>query len=499
MSADERRLDSELRLRHARALTRRHFLQSCQVGLGALALGSLVGEAAGGEPAAGPVGTSPANPLAPKPPPLPAKAKSVIYLHMSGGPPQQELFDWKPKLVEHHLKPCPDDLLKNARFAFIKGHPKLLGTPYKFQQHGKSGAWLSELLPNLATVVDELAIVRSMWTDQFNHSPAELFLYTGNARAGAASIGSWITYGLGSENQELPGFVVLLSGGTDPSGGKSLWGSGFLPSVYQGVQCRSQGEPILYVNDPKGMSRDVRRRSLDALKQLNQFEHAQFGDPETLTRIEQYELAYRMQMAVPEVMDIGKETKETLEAYGAQPGAGSFANNCLLARRLVEKGVRYVRLFDWGWDSHGTNKGDDIVEHLPGKCKETDRPIAALVKDLKQRGLLDQTLVVWGGEFGRTAMNEERAGSKFLGRDHHPHCFSIWLAGGGIKPGIVFGATDELSYFITEGKVTIGDLQATILHQLGLDPFKLSYFYQGLNNRLIGPTDEPRVRKELLA
>lgn len=483
--------DPAFRLALARAQTRRHFLQNCQLGLGALALGSLLGDRARGEP------TAPANPLAEKAPPLPAKAKSVIYLHMSGGPPQQELFDWKPKLVEHHLQPCPDELLRNQRFAFIKGHPKLLGTPYKFQQHGRSGAWVSELLPNLAGMVDELAIVKSMWTDQFNHSPAELFLFTGTARAGAASMGSWITYGLGSENQELPGFVVLLSGGTDPSGGKSLWGSGFLPSVYQGVQCRSEGEPILYVTDPKGLSRDARRRSLDALKKLNELEHQRFGDPETLTRISQYELAYRMQISVPEVMDISRESVATRQMYGAQPGAGSFANNCLLARRLVEQGVRYVQLFDWGWDCHGTGEGDDIVKHLPAKCKEIDRPIAALLKDLKQRGLLDQTLVVWGGEFGRTAMNEERAGSKFLGRDHHPHCFTIWLAGGGVKPGIVLGQTDELGYFITEGKMTVGDLQATLLRQLGLDPYKLAYKYQGLNNRLIGPTDEPRVRSEL--
>jgi Protein of unknown function (DUF1501) len=344
-----------------------------------------------------------------------------------------------------------------------------------------------------------MAIVRSMNTDQFNHAPAELFLHTGSARAGGASIGSWVTYGLGSESQDLPGFVVLLSGGTDPSGGKSVWGSGFLPSVYQGVQCRSEGEPILYVSDPKGMSRDVRRRSLDALRNLNEFELKQFGDPETLTRIAQYELAYRMQISVPSVMDISREPKQVIEAYGAQPGAASFANNCLQARRLVERGVRYVQLFDWGWDMHGTGAENDLVTGLPKKCKEVDQPIAALVQDLKARGLLDETLVVWGGEFGRTPMNEERAGSKFLGRDHHPHCFTIWMAGGGVKPGIVFGETDDFSYFVTKDKVPVFDLQATILHLLGLDPHKLHYKYQGLNQRLIGPTEEPRVRHELLA
>jgi hypothetical protein len=482
------------RLQRARSLTRRHFLRHCRLGVGAMALGALLErEAVPQAPAV------PASPLAPKRPMLRPRAKSVIYLHMSGAPPQQELFDWKPKLVEFNMRPCPDELLKNQKFAFIKGHPKLLGTPFQFRQYGPSGAWISELLPHTTTIAGEIAIIRSMHTDQFNHSPAELFLHTGLARAGGASIGSWATYGLGSESQDLPGFVVLLSGGTDPSGGKSVWGSGFLPSVYQGVQCRGEGEPILYVSDPKGMSRDVRRRSLDALRQLNEQELKDFGDPETLTRIAQYELAYRMQVSVPSVMDISQEPRYAIEAYGAQPGAASFANNCLQARRLVERGVRYVQLFDWGWDIHGTGKGDDIVTALPKKCREVDQAVAALIKDLKQRGLLDETLVVWGGEFGRTAMNEERAGSKFLGRDHHPHCFSIWMAGGGVKPGFVFGATDDFSYHITEDKLPVFDLQATILHLLGLDPYKLSYRNQGLNQRLIGPTEEPRVRHELLA
>jgi hypothetical protein len=484
----------DLHLEQTRALTRRHFFKQCQVGVGAMALASLLD----GETRAR-AADEPPSPLTPRPPHFAPRAKAVIYLHMSGSPPQQELFDWKPKLVEHNMQPCPDELFKNERFAFIKGHPKLLGTPYKFKQYGPSGAWISELLPNLATVADDIAFIRSMHTDQINHAPAELFLHTGAARAGGASIGSWVTYGLGSESQDLPGFVVLLSGGTDPTGGKSVWGSGFLPSVYQGVQCRSEGEPILYVSDPKGMSRDVRRRSLDALRSLNEFELRQFGDPETLTRIAQYELAYRMQIAVPSVMDISQEPKHVIEAYGAQPGAASFANNCLQARRLVERGVRYVQLFDWGWDIHGTGAGDDIVTALPKKCKEVDRPIVALLKDLKSSGLLDETLVVWGGEFGRTPMNEERAGSKFLGRDHHPHCFSLWMAGGGVKPGFVFGETDDFSYFITKDKVPVADLQCTILHLMGLDPHKLSYKYQGLNQRLIGPTEEPRVRHELLA
>lgn len=480
--------------RVAKSLTRRHFLRDGTVGLGALALAAL-------EPGAIATarGETKGDPLAPRSSPLPAKAKSVIYLHMSGAPPQQDLFDWKPKLVEHNMEPCPDELLKNQRFAFIKGHPKLLGTPYKFEQHGKSGAWVSELLPNLAGMVDDMAIVRSMVTDEFNHAPAEMFLYTGSPRVGSASMGSWITYGLGTENRDLPGFVVLLSGGTDPTGGKSLWSSGFLPSVYQGVTCRTSGEPILYVSNPAGLDRAGRRKELDALRELNELELEEFGDPETRTRIDQYELAYRMQMSVPEVTDISREPANIREMYGIKPGESSFANNCLLARRLVEQGVRYVQLFDWGWDIHGTGPGDDIVTALPKKCKDIDRPVAALLRDLKQRGLLDETLVIWGGEFGRTSMNEERNGSKFLGRDHHPHCFTLWMAGGGVRGGIVHGETDELGYLPVRDTVTVHDLQATILHLLGFDPYQFSFKYQGLRQRLIGPEGTAKVQTALLA
>jgi hypothetical protein len=485
-----------LQQQHAQLITRRHFFRRCNSGIGAIALASLMGDKLRAAAAAA---AQDANPLAPKPAPLPARAKRVIYLHMSGSPPQHDLFDYKPKLIEMNGKPCPDSFLKGERFAFIKGHPKCLGTPHKFRQHGRNGTWISDLLPNIARHADDVAVVKSMWTDQFNHAPAELLLHTGNPIAGKASMGSWVTYGLGSESENLPGFVVLVSGGTDPTGGKSLWSSGFLPSVYQGVQCRSAGEPILYVTDPKGMTRDTRRRSLDALKKLNEVELQTFGDPETLTRINQYELAYRMQTAVPEVMDIGRESKETLAAYGAQPGSGSFANNCLLARRLVEKGVRYVQLFDWGWDMHGTGPDGDLITGLPNKCKQMDQPVGALLADLKQRGLLDDTLVIWGGEFGRTPLNEERDGSKLLGRDHHPHAFSIFMAGGGIKPGITYGETDELGYRVVDKKVHVHDLQATILHQLGIDPHKFSYPYQGLNQRLIGPTEDPGVVHGLLA
>jgi hypothetical protein len=478
-----------------RTLTRRHFLQTSQAGLGAMALSHLLGRAV----TAAPETRAADNSLTPKQAHFPAKAKRIIYLEMAGAPPQQELFDYKPTLVKLNMQPCPDEFLKNQRFAFIKGHPKLLGSPYKFQQHGQSGQWVSDLFPNVSRIVDDIAVIRSMNTDQFNHAPADLMLFTGSPRFGSASMGSWITYGLGSESQDLPGFVVLISGGSDPTGGKSTWGSGFLPSVFQGVQCRGSGEPILYVNDPKGMDRQSRRRSLDALKKLNEIELSQFGDPETQTRISQYELAYRMQIAVPEVMDISKEPKHVQEQYGAVPGAASFANNCLLARRLVERGVRYVQLFDWGWDIHGTGTGDDIMNALPKKCKEVDQPIAALIQDLKAHGLLEDTLVVWGGEFGRTSMNEARGGSTFLGRDHHPHCYSIWMTGGGIKGGISYGQTDDFGYFVTENAMGVHDLQATILHLMGLDPHKLAYAYQGLEQRLIGPEGTAKVVRELLA
>ena len=488
-------MNLEPRTWNARALTRRQFFRQSGLSLGVIALGGLLSRE--GYAGAAPVRKI-GNPLAPQKPPFAPRAKSIIYLHMSGAPPSLDLFDWKPKLVELHLKPCPEELLKGQRFAFIKGVPRMLGSPYKFAQYGKSGAWVTELLPHFTEIVDDVTLVKSMWTDQFNHAPAELFIYTGSPRAGAASMGSWLTYGLGTENQDLPGFVVLLSGGTDPTGGKSLWGSGFLPSVYQGVQCRSAGEPILFANNPAGMNRSSRRRTLDALDKLDELEVKQFGDPETLTRISQYELAYRMQISVPEVFDISKEPVQVHELYGTKPGEASFANNCLLARRLVERGVRYVQLYDWGWDIHGTGAGDDLLTQFPKKCRDVDRACAALIKDLAQRGLLDETLVIWGGEFGRTPMNEARGGSIFLGRDHHPHCFTIWLAGGGIKPGLVYGETDELGYGIVQNKVSVRDLQTTILHLMGLDAHELTFRFQGLNQRLIGPADEGQVVREIL-
>ena len=478
----------------ARLATRRHFLKQCQLGLGGIALSQLLA----GDALAGVDGRtdSEKRPLAPRTKMLPARAKNVIYLHMAGSPPQHELFDYKPELAKRDQQICPDALVEGKTFAFIKGKPKLLGPRYRFSQRGETGSWISEMVPHLASCADDLCIINSMATDQFNHAPAQLLLHTGNQQFGGASLGAWVTYGLGSENQNLPGFIVMVSGGSMPSGGKSLWGSSFLPSIYQGVQCRTGGEPVLYVNNPKGMSREIRRKSLDAIRELNQRELELFRDSETLTRISQYELAYRMQVAVPEVMDISRESKATLESYGANPGTGSFANNCLLARRLVEQGVRFVQLYDWGWDIHGTGPHDDLMHQFPKKCKGMDRPVAALLKDLKQRGMLDETLVIWGGEFGRTPMNEARNGSKFLGRDHHPDCFTTWIAGGGMKPG-VHGQTDELGYHVVEDKVTVRDFQATILHALGIDPHHLSFAYQGLDQRFIGPANTPQVKHEL--
>jgi hypothetical protein len=404
---------------------------------------------------------------------------------MAGSPPHLDLFDYKPELVARSGEPCPDEFLKGRRFAFTSGVPKLLGTPRRFAQHGQCGAWVSDALPQLAGMVDDLTIVRSMTTDQFNHAPAQLLIYTGSARQGRPSMGTWATYGLGSENRNLPGFVVLISSGTSPSAGKSAWGSAFLPSVYQGVQCRSKGDPVLYVSNPDGMNQSMRRLSLDALRDLNELQAARTGNLETQTRIAQYELAYRMQTSVPEVMDISREPQWVIDRYGAQPGQASLANNCLLARRLVEQGVRFVQLFDWGWDYHGTNPKEDLRDGLTKKCAGMDRAVSALISDLKARGLLEETLVVWGGEFGRTPFREGRtAKGKVLGRDHYPDCFTMFMAGGGVKSGLVWGETDELGFSITRDPVHIHDLQATILHLLGMDHERLTHRFQGRDYRL---------------
>lgn len=506
--SSQRRLLDKIEPSHAQQLlreqTRRHFLSRGGFSLGAIALaalesgagGSILGNRALGASADAGQDRGPEHFLSDE---RKASARRVIYIHLAGSPPQQETFDYKPELIKWDGKDAPASLIEGKTFAFIKGVPTMLGPRFPFAQHGQSGAWVSDRFPHLARHVDKMLFVKSMTTDQFNHAPAQLMTLTGQARFGYPSIGSWITYGLGSMNQNLPGFVVLLSGGQLPSAGKNAWGSGFLPSVHQGVQCRTTGDPVLYLSDPPGMDRATRRRSLDALKQLNHIQHQQTGDPETISRIEQYELAYRMQINAPQVMDIGQETSATLERYGAQPGESSFANNCLLARRLIENDVRFVNLFDWGWDVHGTGPHDDLIHKFPEKCAQTDRPIAALLDDLASRGLLEDTLVVWSGEFGRTAMNEARGGSKFLGRDHHPDCFSIWLAGGGIKGGTSFGATDEFANQVIQDPVTPHDLQATILFALGLDPERFSYPYQGLNARLIGPADDARVMRDWLS
>lgn len=467
-----------------KSVTRRYFFQRCGVGLGSLALTSLLNPRLSAEPRIPePSGPKP-GPLSPRAPHFPAKAKRVIYLHMAGAPSQLDLFDNKPRLVELNGQAVPEELIKGERFAFIKGKPKCLASPYKFARHGRSGAELSELLPHLAGVADEIAIVRSMHTEQFNHAPAQLFVHTGSQLQGRPSMGSWVAYGLGSENSDLPGFIVLTSGISNPDGGTALWSSGFLPTVYQGTQFRSQGDPVLYVSNPDGISPRVRRDSLDVIRDLNEMEFERVGDPEIVTRIAQYELAFRMQTSVPELMDISREPPEVHELYGTTPGRPSFANNCLLARRLAERGVRFIQLYHWGWDNHGTGTGDDLMTALPKRCQETDRPSAALIHDLKQRGLLDDTLIVWGGEFGRTPMNEGRAGSPFLGRDHHPHCFSMWMAGGGIKPGLTYGSTDELGYNVVENPVHVHDLQATILQCLGLEHKRLTYRFQGRDFRL---------------
>jgi hypothetical protein len=482
---------------HLQLKTRREFLKNCQVGIGALALSSLLGGS--GIASSGIAGEETViNPLAPKKPPLAAKAKRIIYLHLTGSPPHLDLYDYKPELVKHTGEPCPESFLKGKKFAFTSGTPKLLGTPRKFAQYGKGGVWLSDAIPHLHDVADEMCVIKSMYTEQFNHAPAELLLYTGSPRAGRPSMGSWVTYGLGTENENLPGFVVLISSGVQPNGGKSSFGSGFLPSVYQGVQCRSKGDPVLYASDPPGMDRALRRESLDALRDLNQMQSRELGDPETLTRIAQYELAFRMQMSVPEVMNISKETKETLAEYGANPGDASFANNCLLARRLVEQGVRYVQLFDWGWDFHGTGPQEDIRDGLTKKCATMDRPIAALIKDLKQRGLLADTLIVCSGEFGRTPFREGRTASGgVLGRDHYPDCFSVWMAGAGLKAGYTYGESDEFGFSIAHDKVHIHDLQASILHLLGFDHTRLTYRFQGRDYRLTDVSGE--VVKGILA
>ncbi|BCX49297.1 sulfatase [Haloferula helveola] len=491
-------LFQHLQTEQLRHVTRRHFLRDCTTGLGGMWLASQ-GIASGSGILK--IDHDPSNPLASLSPTLPPKVKRVIYLHMVGAPSQLELFDYKPQLQKYDGKDCPQEYLEGQRFAFIQGVPKMLGPQFEFKQHGQSGAWISDRLPELAKHADKMCFIKTMQTDQFNHGPAQLLVHTGNQNLGYPSMGSWVTWGLGTENQNLPGFMVLISGGRLPRVGASLWGSGFLPSVYQGVQCRSAGDPVLNAANPQGVNREIRRAALDSLKTLNEQTHADFNDPETVTRIAQYEMAFRMQVSVPEVMTIDDEPAHIHEMYGTQPGKESFANNCLLARRLAENGVRFIQLFDWGWDSHGSNKNEAINHGFKSKCDSIDKPISALLTDLDQRGMLDDTLVVWGGEFGRTPMQENRGGGErnaFVGRDHNPNAFTLWMAGAGVKPGMTYGETDDMGYLAASDPVHIRDFHATLLQLVGFEHKRLAFPFQGLDQRLTG-VKPARIVKDILA
>ncbi|MFK7923431.1 MAG: DUF1501 domain-containing protein, partial [Bacteroidia bacterium] len=465
--------------RHRKFQTRRHFLRNTGLGLAGMWMGGLAG-------CDSPEQAQSINPVLAKAAQFAPKAKRVIYLHMAGAPSQLELFDYKPELAKLDGLECPPSLLEGKRFAFIQGVPTMLGPRFKFDQYGESGATVSELFPHFKDVVDDVAFLKAMHTDEFNHAPAQFFAHTGSPRQGRPSMGAWVTYGLGSENENLPGFCVLISGQSAPSAGKSVWGSGFLPSVHQGVQLRSQGDPVQSIQDPDGISRDLRKAAIETINAINKAQHETVGDPETLARISQYELAFRMQMTVPEAMDISLEPDYIHQMYGTQPGQTSFANNCLLARRLAERGVRFIQLYHRGWDSHGSNAFESLNHGFLERCQEVDQPMTALLKDLKQRGLLEDTLVVWGGEFGRTPMRENRGGkfAPFDGRDHHKEAFTMWMAGGGVKPGITYGETDAIGYSGVKDRIHIHDLQATILHAMGMDHEKLTYRFQGRDFRL---------------
>lgn len=458
-----------------RHVTRRWFFRDCGVGLGAMALGSLLGSGSARSHAATTGAGASSDPMAPKPGHHAPKAKRVIYLFMAGAPSHLELFDYKPELAKWSGKLPPKELLEGYRSAFINPNSALLGPRFKFQRHGRCGMELSELLPHLGGVADEIALVKSMHTDAFNHAPAQIFMNTGSTQFGRPSFGAWTTYGLGSESSDLPSYVVFNTGRNGSSGGASNWGAGFLPSVHQGVMFRNTGDPVLYLSNPPGVDRKIQRDSLDTLKALNQERLGVMGDPEIATRINSFEMAYRMQASAPELMDISREPKSVLDLYGAEPGKNSFASSCLLARRLVERGVRFVQIFHEAWDQHG-----NLAKDLSKNCQDTDRASAALIHDLQQRGMLDDTLVIWGGEFGRTPMVQ--GGDD--GRDHHPNCFSLWLAGGGIRPGMTLGESDDFGFNATRDKVHVHDLHATLLHLLGFDHEKLTYRFQGREFRL---------------
>lgn len=463
------------------AVARRWFLQQCGVGLGVAALGQLMG----GSPASAETAST-----AVRSPHFTPRAKHVIYLFMAGAPSHLELLDYKPQLAKFDGTMPPAELLKNYRAAFIDPRSRLLGPRFTFAQYGQSGAWVSELMPNFARIVDDVTIIRSVSTDAFNHAPAQVLMSTGSQQFGRPSLGSWISYGLGSENKDLPAFVVFSSGAKGPSGGSAVWSSGFLPTVHDGVLFRTTGDPVLYLSNPPGIDEEVQRDTLDVVGELNQRRLNAIGDPEIATRINSFELAFRMQASAPDLMDISNEPKHVLEMYGAEPGVPSFAKNCVLARRLVERGVRFVQLFHEAWDQHGNLRND-----LKKNCKDTDKACAALVEDLKARGLLDETIVIWGGEFGRTPMVQ---GDGDDGRDHHPNAFTMWLAGGGFKPGVVYGESDELGFNVARDKVHVHDLHATLLHQLGFDHSKFTFRFQGLDARLTG-VEPAHVVHEIIA
>jgi hypothetical protein len=453
--------------------------------LGAMALGDLLSDS----PARAAAGKD--DPLAPRHPPHRASAQSVIFLFMAGAPSHLELFDNKPQLAKYDGTLPPSNLIKDYRAAFINPNSTLLGPRFKFARYGQCGAEMSELLPHMAQVADDITIVKSLVTDAFNHAPGQILMSTGNQQFGKPSLGSWTLYGLGSESRDLPGFVVFSTGSKGPSGGNSNWGSGFLPTVYQGVQFRATGEPVLYLSNPQGVDEPLQRRSLDTINALNRSRLDTVGDPEIETRINAFEMAYRMQASAPELMNLLEEPQYILDMYGAEPGKSSFASTCLLARRLVQRGVRFVEIFHEAWDQHG-----NLVSGLKQNCKDTEKACAALIKDLKQQGMLDQTLVVWGGEFGRTPMVQ---GGGRDGRDHHPNAFTMWLAGGGTKPGVTFGQSDEFGFNVIENRVHVRDLHATILHLLGFDHTRLTYRFQGLDQRLTGVIEQARVVQEILA
>ena len=467
------RLPAEL----ARDVTRRHFFNDCGLGVGKIALASLLTDALGPRPVA--AGAPAGNLMAPRPTHFAPKAKSVIHLFMAGAPSHLDLFDYKPALARFEGKPIPPEIIAGQRYAFIRSDAAALGPRFKFNKHGQCSAELADIMPHLTKVVDDICIVKSMHTDQFNHAPAQIFFNTGFAQPGRPSIGSWVTYGIGAETNDLPAFLVM-STGSGISGGAANWSSGFLPSVYTGVRLRNQGDPILDVSSPAGVDTRLQKDSFDLIAALNRQQFEAEGDPEIATRIASYEMAARLQTSAPELMDLRSESKSTLELYGVDPAKPSFARACLFARRMVERGVRFINIYNEGWDAHS-----DLVGNHTNNCKATDLGAAALITDLKQHGLLDETLVIWGGEFGRTPMIESNAAlGRSLGRDHHPQAFTIWLAGGGIKPGLSYGATDELGFNAVENRVHVHDIQATILHLLGLDHERLTYRYAGRDFRL---------------